>query len=229
MKDKIRWELRSREEREDGPWTEDWEFKEQDEKEVFRPEERKMEFSRRRVTDMPTNRFVHIPNPARPEVETVLDNMSNRVIAVANAYIQEKCDKKGNILERTLDHQQQRGLKSLSRRVSEKEIVVQKSDKGGDLVVNTMENYIETMKPHFESDPDLSWDQHAKLEAELNALSIQLARVLRVGAKWGHWTRVKSAVTSHNGPIPLLSGYPKTHKDLSHLDPEDQHPLTKAT
>ena len=47
-----------------------------------------MEFSRRRVTDMPTNRFVHIPNPVRPEVETVLDNMSNRVIAVANAYIQ---------------------------------------------------------------------------------------------------------------------------------------------
>ena len=122
MKDKIRWELRSREEREDRPWTEDMEFKEQDEKEVFRPEERKMEFSRRRVTDMPTNRFVHIPNPARPEVETVLDNMSNRVIAVANAYIQEKCDKKGNILERTLDHQQQRGLKSLSRRVSEKEV-----------------------------------------------------------------------------------------------------------
>ena len=32
MKDKIRWELRSREEREDRPWTEDLRFKEQDEK-----------------------------------------------------------------------------------------------------------------------------------------------------------------------------------------------------
>ena len=42
------------------------------------------------------------------------------------------------------------------------------------------------------------------------------------GAKWGHWSRVKSAVTSHFGPIPLLSGYPKTHKDISHLDPEEQ-------
>ena len=68
----------------------------------------------------------------------------------------------------------------------------------------------------------MSWEDHGKLEAELNACTIQFARVLRVGAKWGHWSRVKSAVTSHFGPIPLLSGYPKTHKDISHLDPEEQ-------
>jgi len=106
--------------------------------------------------------------------------------------------------------------------VNLKELVVQKTDKGGDLALNTPENYIETMRPDFESDPDLSWENHGKLEAELNACTIQFARVLRVGDKWGHWSRVKSAVTSHFGPIPLLSGYPKTHKDISHLDQEDQ-------
>ena len=157
MKDKIRWELRTREEeREGAPWTEDWEFEQQEEKEVFRPEERRMEFSRRRVTDMPTNRFVHIPNPAGPEVETVLDNMSNRVNTVAKAFILEKCDKKGNILEKNLSQQEQRGLKSLAKRVNEKELIVQKTDKGGDLALNTPDNYIETMKPHFQSDPNFS-------------------------------------------------------------------------
>ena len=54
------------------------------------------------------------------------------------------------------------------KRVNEKEIVVQKTDKGGDLALNTPENYIETMKPHFDSDPNLSWEDHAKLEGELN-------------------------------------------------------------
>ena len=206
LKDKIRWELRSREEREEAPWTEEWELEQQDEKEVFRPEERKMEFSRRRVTDMPTNRFVHIPNPTGPEVETVLDNISSRVNSVVKAFIREKCDQKGNIHEKNLSQQQQRGLKSLAKRVKLKELVVQKTDKGGDLAINTPENYIETMRPHFESDPDLTWENHEKLEAELNACTIQFARVLRVGAKWGHWPRVKSAVTSHLGPIPLLSG-----------------------
>ena len=88
------------------------------------------------------------------------------------------------------------------------EVVVHRTDNGGDLARNTPASYIETMKRHFDSDPNLSLEDHAKLEAELNACTIQFARVLRVGAKWGHWTRVKSAVTSHFGPIPLLSGYP---------------------
>ena len=222
MKDKVRWELRAREEREQRPWNEEWEFQQQDEKEVFRPDERKMEFSRRRVTDMPTNRDINIPEPAEQNIETVLDNISSKVNAVANNYIKTKCDKRGNILEQNLKPEQQRGLKSLVKRVNEKEIIVQKTDKGGDLALNTPENYIESLKPHFESDPCLSWDEHSKLESELNACSIQFARVLRVGAKWKHWPRVKSAVISHSGPIPILSGYPKTHKDLSHLSSDEQ-------
>ena len=208
MKDKVRWELRSREERDGEPWTEEWEMRQQEEKEVYRPVERRMEFSRRRVTDMPTNRDIYIPEPAEQNVETVLDNISSKVTAVANDYIRTKCDKKGNIKEGNLTPEQQRGLKSLVRRVNEKEIVVQKTDKGGDLAVNTPDNYVESLKPHFESDPEMSWEEHAKLEAKLNASSIQFARVLRVGAKWNHWPRVKSAVTSHGRPIPILSGYP---------------------
>ena len=108
------------------------------------------------------------------------------------------------------------------RWLNEKEVIVQKTDDGGNLALKTPANYIETLKPHFNSEPNLSWEDDAKLEAELNVCTIQFARVLRVGAKWGHWTRVKSAVTPYFGPIPLLSGYPKTHKDISHIDPIDQ-------
>ena len=99
---------------------------------------------------MPTNRFVHIPNAAGPEVETVLDNISSRVNSVIEEFIRERCDKKGNIHEKNLSQQQQRGLKSLAKRVKLKELGVQKTDKGGDLAFNTPENYIETMRPHFE-------------------------------------------------------------------------------
>ena len=67
--------------------------------------------------------------------------------------------------------------------MNEKEVIVHRTDKGGDLALNTTANYIETMKPHFDSDPNLSLEDHAKLEAELNACTIQFARVLRVGAK----------------------------------------------
>ena len=100
---------------------------------MFRSDEKKMEFARRRVTDMPTNRDIRIPDPVEPNIETVLDYISCRVNTVANDYIKRRCDKKGNILERNLKPEEQRGLKSLIKRLGEKEIVVQKTDKGGDL------------------------------------------------------------------------------------------------
>ena len=78
----------------------------------------------------------------------------------------KKCNKKGNVLKKNLNQQQQQGLQSLSRRVNEKEVIVQKTDEGGNLTLNTPENYIETMKPQSDSDPNLSWEDHAKLEAE---------------------------------------------------------------
>ena len=68
------------------------------------------------------------------------------------------------------------------KRIKQKEILAQLTDKGGDISINTPENYINSKAPHT-LDPEISWDEHAKLEAEMNAHTIQFARVLRVGAK----------------------------------------------
>ena len=149
MKDKIRWELRARDEREGEAWTKDWQREQQDEKKVIRAMENKMEFSRRRVTDMPTNRDVNIPEPAEPDVEVVLSNISTRINEATQNDIKAKCDKKGNILETNLKPNQQRGLKSLVKRIRDKEIVAQKTDKGGDIAINTPANYINSMDPHL--------------------------------------------------------------------------------
>ena len=78
------------------------------------------------------------------------------------------------------------------------------------------------MKPHIDQDSVIGWAEHARLESEVNAFTILFARILWVGAKWKHWPRVKSAIIAHFSPIPLLTRYPKTHKDLSHLTPETQ-------
>ena len=65
---KARWELRSRRGRVDENddqagqvWSEEWELKQQEEKTVYCPEEHKMDFSKRRVTDMKTCRSVITP------------------------------------------------------------------------------------------------------------------------------------------------------------------------
>ena len=120
-------------------------------------------------------------------ISMIFLQFSNKINEVTAKYIKEKCDKNGNIIESNLNPNQQKGLKSLKKSIREKGIVAQTTDKGGDMAVNTPENYIETMKPHTR-DPEISWEEHKKLEAEVNAYTIQFARVLRVGAKWNHCT-----------------------------------------
>ena len=41
-----------------------------------------------------------------------------------------------------------------------------------------------------------------------------MGRILRMGEKWGHWERVKSALICHFSAAPLLQGYVKDHKVL---------------
>ena len=49
-----------------------------------------------------------------------------------------------------LSKEQKRGLGKLRKRVKNKEIVCFQTDKSGIIIVDTPENYIESMKPHLE-------------------------------------------------------------------------------
>ena len=50
-------------------------------------------------------------------------------------YIYEKCDKSGNILESNLSEQQKDGLKKLTKRVHDGEIVAGKTDKSNKMTI----------------------------------------------------------------------------------------------
>ena len=53
----------------------------------------------------------------------------------------EICDEEGNIKEGVVNWVQRRGLKKLSKRVKEGEIVVTRTDKSGRLFVSSVEGY----------------------------------------------------------------------------------------
>ena len=71
------------------------------------------------------------------------------------------------------------------------------------------------------SDPKQTWEEQRKLEDQVNAHTIQVGRLLRIGEKWGHWDRVKSALICHFSAVPLLHGYVKDHKKL----PPGENPI----
>ena len=83
--------------------------------------------------------------------------------------------------------------------------------------VDTPENYKDAMKQHIKDDTKINEKEVADIEKRMNGHAIMFARFLRMGEKWHHEKRVKQAVTTKVGPIPLMFGLRKDHK---HVPPD---------
>ena len=210
---KLRWEQMERNQREEGEsLNEEEEWEKVQAKTVLDEENGTMRFSNRRVTDMKTNRRITIPDTMDENMEIVLANMKSRVVAVGKDYIRKNCDSKGHIKATNLKPEEEVGIKKLLKRIDDEEILVQATDKSGQLAVITPESYISSMQPHIEGNPEISWEDKMSLERELNGHSLQLGCSLKIGDKWNHWPRVKRALRNKFCHIPVLSGANKTHK-----------------
>ena len=214
LADKIRWELRSREERDGADWTEDWEQEKVQKGIVFDEENTLMDHSKERVTNMPFCRRINILAPASKRNEIVIASMKQEIDAVTREFITEKCDSRGNQLDQGHDKEMRPGLISLTSRVKSGEILVQQTDKSGKLAITTREEYVASLQPHIASDKVITLEEKNETEKILNGHSIQLTCILRVGESHKLESRVKQAVTNKYCNVPILFGLLKDHKEV---------------
>ena len=181
-----------------------------------------MDFSKRKVTDLKTNRRITTPEHLEnhPDIEIVLVSVKSRLANANEEFIASECDRHGNIKDGNLSKEESLGMKSLKERIKSGEISVAPTDKSGKLSVNTLDNYLDKLRPHTIDDELISWKDKEDIERNLNAHSIQLGRILMIGKKWKQEDRVKSALTNHLSHIPSLYGLPKDHKPV----PDDTGP-----
>ena len=186
------------------------------EREVYCEETNTMDFSSRRVTDIPTCRRTIPPQPLPPEETTILTNLKSRLKGVTKTYIKDRCDRNGNLKKNNLTREEAEGIKSIKKKVREEEWMVVQSDKSKRMTANTKQNYLKRLNAHTEGDTDVSLEEEKKIEREMNATTLQLARILRLGGKWNgsgqHWQRIKSALRTKSCWIPSLYGLTKDHK-----------------
>ena len=168
LADKIRWELRSREERDGADWTEDWEQEKVQKGIVFDEENTLMDHSKERVTNMPFCRRINILAPASKRNEIVIASMKQEIDAVTREFITEKCDSRGNQLDQGHDKETRPGLISLTSRVKSGEILVQQTDKSGKLAITTREEYVASLQPHIASDKVITLEEKNETEKILN-------------------------------------------------------------
>ena len=156
MATKARWERRSRREREGEGWSEEWQDTEMEQQEVYDSENKKLDLSKKRVTELPTCRRINLPKYEDENLEINLRIMKDRMMSAVKQYKEKHCDGKGNIRNGNLTAIQRKGLLECRKQAKRNKQVFYVTDKSRMMSVDTPENYIEAMDRHMEHDKKVS-------------------------------------------------------------------------
>ena len=104
-----------------------------------------------RATDLPTCARLKFPKPAPMRVETVMQNIKDKLLVVTQEYRNKSCNENG-WPESNLTTNEIKGLKEIKKKMNEKEIVVTKFDKSCELCVDSLQNYSDAVKVHTADD-----------------------------------------------------------------------------
>ena len=104
-----------------------------------------------------------------------------RLLDVVESFISEKCDEKGQIKESNYYEQEKRGVKKLSKRVKDKEIVIRPTDKSHKLCVCSWDNYVEQGKVHVKKDRRVEWAEIESMQRVCNVTAKALTNIFRIG------------------------------------------------
>ena len=146
---KARWEDMDRVRREESEQTkEEAEEEERRDTEIYNKQEGTLKRYNMRVTDLPTNKEVYLPDERSNDVEVGLQAFSAEMLEVTRKYIKDNVDKNGNVKEGNLTRTQEAGLKELENLVKDDHIVT-KTDKSGRQCLLTEIEYIQVGEQHI--------------------------------------------------------------------------------
>ena len=88
------------------------------------------------------------------------------------------------------------------------------TDKSGKLVLDTKQNFLNSMGPHFENDSEVTRDDVSKSEKILNNHSKSWSNILKLGKNSGNNQpeRIKNAMKVTDSDVPPMKGMRKDHK-----------------
>ena len=163
-----------------------------------------------RPTDLKFNKRVIIPDPLPQQEEIELQELKQVILNTAKTYKQEKehCDQKlGN-----LTNKEREGLKSLKK--IKDDIIISQTDKSGRFSVDSVDNYIEATRPHFENDPIVTEEYHLQVQKEMNAHSTFWINTLQISHNLKSYDvkRTKMAFKINNHSTAPLTSLRKDHK-----------------
>ena len=115
---------------------------------LYDTRERRFDDQKRRVTDFSECARVTLPRPIETKNEAMIEIRRNTNGNIYNKYREEVCNKRGEV-KGNLTEEEKDGLRSLQKRMREKEIILMKSEK---LFITTREEYMKMGEEHTQRD-----------------------------------------------------------------------------
>ena len=110
-----------------------------------------------RVTDYKGNSRVIFPKALPLADEQKLEVLRLELLHQYRSWVRDNCNHQGD-QKMNLTGEEQRGLKSLRRRMKEGELVILPTDKSGRFAVMTMETYLRAGQVHTKGDRVIGWE-----------------------------------------------------------------------
>ena len=179
---------------------------------VFDPENLSMNLSKRRTTDLKGNARVIFPKRSKNfETEAKIETFRVQALAEFRKFLKEKC-KKGGKQPSNLSKKQERGLKSLTERVKNGEIVVVPTDKSGKFAIMSRRAYEESGNKHVKDDLIVGWDELKEAQTRLNGHVAMMVKIFKIGKNWEHQDRIRETMMGESLSVCPVSLLYKDHK-----------------
>ena len=225
---KARWELMDREERlRTGQTREEALEEERMETLVHNRQAGVLSLDKMRVTSLPTNKEIILPEERPEREEAGLRAFGTEVVEATRKYIKEKVDRSGYPKERNLTATQEAGLKEMQFLTKRKHVVT-KTDKSDRLCLLKEEDYVKTGQPHVQGDVVKTRKEMEQNEDVLNCHALQVCRLLGLCDGQNCARRLKSAILNQNTLPPSLYFTIKDHKEITPGEPLPARPVCGA-
>jgi hypothetical protein len=181
-------------------------------RQVFDPIEKTFDYRKKRVTDLTENSRVTLPKPLPISEEAGMETRRKAHMAKFNTYKEENCNQWGD-QDTNLTEDESRGLKSLQKRIKNKEILILKTDKTGKLAVADRETYLEIGKLQIQGDIEIDRKEIRRIEKVLNSHSAMWCKFNNMGEAHNHKDRIWESKQTKSENLANMYLTVKDHKE----------------
>ena len=218
---KARWEDRSEEQRgKREEMTEEQVEEVMAETRVWDDAAKELNFSKIRVTQLPTNRRVVAPKPLSGpgrSKEVQLQFLKSRLLDETRKHLKKEYDEKGRPKENNITPQEVKGLKAAKDITEDGSVIIRPTDKTSKHCIDSSENYARKMEEHIKNDPVITEKEKERCVRECNGHASFWRRMVNLGEAHpvndALGDRMTSALSQDQNMLPPpLVGNPKDHK-----------------